>query len=254
MIKIRRLGSGIAVAVIAVMQTVSLFVVIPGLFGPLVDTSGISIPTNMAAADLLPSEVAGESFASGSVVTETLYTVVCTSYFVTEVADEDIEDIKFQVEYTRALYDGVVLHAFKAPSIDYRWESEGVLYTLLNDCDWYGCASIFPKNYWTDGDSWFTAKKEGRSAFFFRSGAWVFGVDAENYLARNRFARDLIQHLNGRELRGMTMLAEPGYIVSIIGLIAVILGTSITWGRFLGYISGTAIHSISLNSHRRREP
>ena len=104
MIKIRRFSPSIAVAVMVVMQTASMFVVIPGLFGPLVNISGINIPTNMAAADLLPSEVAGELLASGSIDTETLYQIVCFHNLVAEVADEDIENIKFQVEYTRAQY------------------------------------------------------------------------------------------------------------------------------------------------------
>ena len=209
----------------------------------------------MAAADLLPSEVAGEPLASGSIVTETLYTV-CTSTLVAEVP-EDSSGVP--VEYTRAQYNGgIVIHAFKLIRDDAGpWQSWGVLRALLWDDDWYGGASSFPKaSYEADLDNRFTARKGGRSVFFFSSGVWVFGVDAENYLARNRFARDLIQHLNAPAPLGMVMVAERGYIVPIIVLIAVIMGTSIIWGRLLGKvvedISGKVKASVSLNSHRRR--
>ena len=252
MIKIRRFSPSIAVAVMVVMQTVSMFVVIPGLIGPLVNISGINIPTNMAAADLLPSEVAGELLASGSIDTETLYQIVCFHNLVAEVADEDIENIKFQVEYTRAQYKGIVLHVFKVPPNDYSLQTRGVLQTLLQDCDWYGCASYFPKEPYNYVDSWFTTTKGGRSAYFFRSGVWIFGVDAENYLTRNRFARDLIQQFNGRTPQSIAIFSELGYIMPImVVLIAVILGTSRTWGWLLGRISEKWIDSINLKLHRR---
>jgi hypothetical protein len=229
-----------------------MFVVTPGLFGPLVDVSGINIPTNMTAADLLPSEVAGEPLTSGSIDTETLYQIVCFHNLVAEVADEDIENVKFQVEYTRAQYKGSVLHVFKVPPSDYSYETRDVLQTLLRDCDWYGCASYFPKEQYHNVDSWFTTTKGGRSAYFFQSGVWILGVDAENYLARNRFARDLIQQFNGRTPQSMAMLTELGSIVPILVLIAVILGTSRSWGWLLGRISEKWIDSVKLKLTQER--
>jgi len=69
-------------------------------------------------------------------------------------------------------------------------DASDALKLILEDEDWYGGASSYTKT-----NDWFTASKGGRSIFFWRSGVWIFGVDAENDNTRNSVAEDFVQHL-----------------------------------------------------------
>jgi hypothetical protein len=200
MIKIRGFNLNPVIAMICVMVVIDGLLIANGpiLLGPLVNISGINTPNNMDLAVLLPSKVIGEQLDSGSIETEKLY-VVCGHFLSAEVAPEDIEKIKYNVEHTRAQYKGVVIHLFKASW----WDTQTILYILSHvgtkddislDVDWYGAAlSSFG---WVDR---VTLTKADRSVFFWRSGEWVFGVDAENYEIRNDAAIDLFQHLKSLE-------------------------------------------------------
>jgi hypothetical protein len=195
-IKIRGFNLNPIIAVISVLVVMDVLFVsnAPILLGPLINISEINTPTNMDLAVLLPSKIIGQQLDSGSIETENLY-VVCGHFLSAEVAPEDIEKIKYNVEHTRARYEGVVIHLFKASW----WDTETILYILSHvgtddgirlDVDWYGGAlSAFG---WGDR---VTLTNGDRSAFFWRSGEWVFGVDAENFKIRNDAVRDLIQHL-----------------------------------------------------------
>jgi hypothetical protein len=199
-IKIRGFNLNPVVAMICVMVVIDGLLIANGpiLLGPLVNISEINTPTNIDLAGLLPSKVNGEQLDSGSIETEKLY-VVCGHFLSAEVAPEDIDKIKYNVEHTRAQYEGVVIHLFKASW----WDTQTILYILSHvgtkddislDVDWYGAAlSSFG---WVDR---VTLTKGDRSAFFWRSGEWIFGVDAENHEIRNDAAIDLFQHLKSLE-------------------------------------------------------
>ena len=163
----------VVIAVIAIMVVALL--VLPGLFTPPADISGINPSTTMSTDELLPSTLADKDLTAGSV--DTVNATVTT------------DTRSFDVEHTSAGYNGVTVHIIKAQSES---DASDTLDVLLDDDDWYGGASSH-----TQTNDWFTASKGGRSAFFWRSGRWVFGVDAENDNTRNGVANDLVQHLKG---------------------------------------------------------
>jgi len=163
----------VAIVIIAIIAVVLL--VLPGLFTPPVDISGINPATTMTTDELLPSALAGKQLTEGSVDTGN--------------ATVTTDGTNFEVEHTSAEYNGVTVHIIKTKSES---DASGTLDVLLDDDRWYGGASSHTKT-----NDWFTASKGGRSAFFWRSGIWVFGVDAENDSTRNDVANDLVQHLKG---------------------------------------------------------
>lgn len=74
--------------------------------------------------------------------------------------------------------------------------------------NWYRLDSVVTKAEDSVGVVWFTTKgetgggmfnldhsKEERSAFWWRSGVWIFGVDAQNDTILDQAAKELIQHL-----------------------------------------------------------
>jgi hypothetical protein len=162
-----------AVIIIVVVMVVAAVVILPGLFKPPVDISGISLSTDMTGSTLLASTLAGKQLDQGSVGT--------SNEQVTTGARD------FEVAHTTADYDGVSVHVIKA---QFTSDASDVLDVLLSDDDWYGSASASTKT-----NDWFTASKGGRSVFFWRSDVWVFGIDAENDTVRNNAASDLVQHL-----------------------------------------------------------
>jgi len=161
----------VAIVIIAIIAVV--LVVLPGLFTAPVDISGINPATTMTTDELLPSALADKQLTEGSV--DTVNVTVTTA------------SRNFEVEHTSAEYNGVTVHIIKTKSES---DASDTLDVLLDD--WYGSASSHTKT-----NDWFTASKGGRSAFFWRSGVWVFGVDAENDSTRNAAANDLVQHLKG---------------------------------------------------------
>ena len=162
-----------AVIIIVVVIVVAAVVILPGLFKPPVDISGIDLSTDMTSSTLLASTLAGKQLDQGSVSTSN------------EQVTTDARD--FEVTHTTAEYDGVTVHIIKA---QFSSDTADVLDVLINDDGWYGSASASTKT-----NDWFTASKGGRSAFFWISGVWVFGIDAESDTVRNNAASDLAQHL-----------------------------------------------------------
>lgn len=161
----------VAIVIIAIIALVLL--VLPGLFTPPVDISGINPATTMTTDELLPSALADKQLGNVDTANKTVTT----------------DSRNFEVEHTSAEYNGVTVHIIKTKSES---DASDTLDVLLDDGDWYGSASSHTKT-----NDWFTASKGGRSAFFWRSGIWVFGVDAENDSTRNDVANDLVQHLKG---------------------------------------------------------
>lgn len=159
----------VAIVIIAIIAVV--LVVLPGLFTPPVDISGINPATTMTTDELLPSALADKQLGNVDTVNVTVTTA----------------SRNFEVEHTSAEYNGVTVHIIKTKSES---DASDTLDVLLDD--WYGSASSHTKT-----NDWFTASKGGRSAFFWRSGVWVFGVDAGNDSTRNDVANGLVQHLKG---------------------------------------------------------
>jgi hypothetical protein len=161
------------VVVVVVAIIVVAVVILPGLFTPPVDISGINPSTNIAGSALLPATLAGKQLDQES---------VDTSDFSVSTFSRDFVTI-----HTTAQYEGVTVHIFKAQSTS---DGSDLLGGLFSDDGWYGGASSSVKT-----NDWFTVSKAGRSAFVWRSSSWVFGVDAENDAVRNSAARDLVQYL-----------------------------------------------------------
>jgi len=162
-----------AVVIVVIAIAVAALVILPGLLRAPVDISGVNPSTTLTTEALLPSAVAGAQLVNGSVYNETL--------------TADTGTRTFELEHTRAEYNGIFLHVLKAQSTS---DASDALRLILEDENWYGGASSYTKT-----NDWFTASKGGSSIFFWRSGIWIFGVDAENDTARNSAANDFVQHL-----------------------------------------------------------
>jgi len=87
----------VVVAVIAIM--VVALVVLPGLFTPPADISGINPSTSLATDELLPSTLADKDLTAGSV--DTVNATVTT------------DTRSFEVEHTSAEYNGVTVHIIR---------------------------------------------------------------------------------------------------------------------------------------------
>jgi hypothetical protein len=162
-----------AVVVVVIAVIVVAVLVLPGIFTAPVDISGINLATARTTDELLPMTLADKNLIAGSNITED------------EVVTGDT--LSFHVTRTSAQYNGVRVYIIKAPSASDASETLGVLF---DDDAWYGGASSSVKT-----NDWFTASKGGRTAFFWKSDIWVFGIDAENDTIRNNAAKDLVQYL-----------------------------------------------------------
>lgn len=163
--------ASIVVAIVAI--AVVAFVVLSSLFAPPVDISGINLSATSSSYELLPLVVAGKHLDEGS------------SFTVPLAVDTGIRT--FEVERTRATYDGTFVHVFKADSTS---DASDTLAVLVADVNWFGDASSY-----TQTSDWFTANKDDRSAFFWQSGTLMFGIDAVDENTRNNAAEDLVQYL-----------------------------------------------------------
>jgi hypothetical protein len=161
----------VAVIVVAVIIGIVAFVFLSGIFNPPVDISGINIATTRTNNELLPSTVAGLQLGS-NITEDELFTSDSNS---------------FDVTHTTAQYGDLTVHIYKT---QYSSDASDALTVLLSDESLYGGASSSVKT-----NDWFTANKGGRSVFFWKSGVWVFGIDAENDTIRNTVANDFVQYL-----------------------------------------------------------
>ena len=162
----------VAIVVIAIAAVIVL-VILPGLFTPPVDISGTNPSTTLTPQELLPTTILGNSTVPDTFLNQTL--------------DIYTDTTTFEVEYARIEYDGIIIRIFKAQSTS---QASDTLRLILEDEDWFGGASSYVQT-----NDWFTAIKEGRSVFFWRTNTWIFGVDAENDTIRNNAANELVQHL-----------------------------------------------------------
>jgi len=164
----------IAVVVVAVVIVIAAVVVIlPSLFAPPVDFSGINLATTRTTDELLPMTLADQSMVADSNDTRTQTVTSGTS--------------SFSITHTSAMYGEATVHIIKTQSAS---EASDTLGVVFEDDAWYGGASSSTKT-----NDWFTASKGGSTAFFWRSGIWVFGIEAPNDNLRNDVAQDLVQYL-----------------------------------------------------------
>ena len=160
----------LVIVVIAVVTVVIGIFVLPSLFPP-VDISGVNPRATMTTAELVPTKLAGNPLV-GTAQTGDLQVT------------SDIRS--FIVEHTLALYDGITINIIKADDQSDALDALDVIYE-----DEYGSGS----GTRTQTTNWFKADIDGRSAFFWRSGVWVFGVEAGDSDTRKQAAEHLVAHL-----------------------------------------------------------
>jgi len=154
----------IAAVIVVAMIIVAAVCFLLGAFKPPVDISGVSPSSDLTTAQLVPSTLIG--------------TQLMDNYTGIEYLDGT------PIGYTTAQYDGVIVSIYKAPS---HADASGTLNALYDE---YEYATSRTKT-----SDWFTAEGTGYSVFYWKSGIWLFGVEAENSNTRNQAATELVQHL-----------------------------------------------------------
>jgi len=96
------------------------------------------------------------------------------------------DGFEFTVTQTSAEYDGIMLHILKAGTELDASRALDILYD--------GYTSTGTKTKTSD---WFTFEGGGTSVFFWKSGRWVFGVEAGDSETRNQAATELVQEFRG---------------------------------------------------------
>jgi len=162
----------VIVIIAAVVVAVGIFL-LPGLFAPPVDISGVNPPTTMTTEELLPMELAGNQLLIETIQTGDAQVTTGTRSFL--------------VEHTLALYDGITINIIKA---DDKSDASDALEDIYEDEYESGSGTR------TKTTNWFKCDIDGKCVFFWRSGVWVFGVEAGDGTTRQQAAEDFVQHLN----------------------------------------------------------
>lgn len=168
----KKLVIALVIVVVAVVAVVVGIFVLPDLFTPPVDISGVNPPATMTTEELLPTELAGNQLLTGTIQTSD--------------AQVTIDTTSFLVDHTLALYDGITVNIIKADDKSDASDALDVIYE-----DNYGSGS----GTRTKTTNWFKCDVDGKCAFFWRSGIWVFGVEAGDNDTRKQVAEDFVQHL-----------------------------------------------------------
>lgn len=162
------IGLGIAIVLAA---TATILMILPSLASPPVDISGINIQGNLSTADLLPTELA--YFKVNETQLQTGYGTVGTGD-------------PFYIEQSFAPYDGMLAFVVRP---DYEKYTSDILEI------WYsGNYGSFPGSR-TRAQTWFTVDSERLYAFFWRSGRYVFGIQAVDPDTRQQASEDFAQFL-----------------------------------------------------------
>jgi len=163
---------GLIVAVVVVVVIVAAVLLLGSLKSP-VDTSGVNPHTTWETEELLPAELAANQLDAGSVDTGL--------YEITIMGDR-----VFYMDYTEATYDGITTILIKADSIKDASDALEVIYE-----DAYGSGS----GTRTKTTDWFQCDIGGVHTFYWRSGKWLFGVEAGDSDTMTQAAEDLVEHL-----------------------------------------------------------
>ena len=151
---------------------VGVYLLLGSAFRPPVDASGINLSPALTTEEVLVAQLVNKPLNE-----ETVYTRQ-------RVGTTD--GVEFTVTQTSAEYDGVVVHIVKAGT----------------ELDASRALDIFYDGYTGTGtktktSDWFTFEGGGTSVFFWKSGRWVFGVEAGNSETRNQAATELVESLRG---------------------------------------------------------
>jgi hypothetical protein len=159
--------AGIIVAAVAVGAYF-----ISGAFKPPVDTSGINLSPTLTTEEVLPAQLINKPLDE-----ESAYTRDRSGTY---------DGVEFTVTQTSVEYDGIIVHAVRAGT----------------ELDASRTLNIFYDGYTGSGSKtktsdWFTFEGSGTSVFFWKSGRWVFGIEADDSTTRNQAAAELVQELRG---------------------------------------------------------
>ena len=162
---------GVIVVVVGALG-VGAYFLLSSAFRPPVDASGINLSSTLTTEEVLPAQLISKPLGEESVYTRQ------------RVGTTD--GVEFTVTQTSAEYDGIMLHIVKAGT----------------ELDASRALDIFYDGYTGTGtktktSDWFTFEGGGTGVFFWKSGRWVFGVEAGNSETRNQAATGLVQELRG---------------------------------------------------------
>jgi len=151
---------------------VGVYFLLGSAFRPPVDASGTNLSPTLTTEEVLLAQLVNKPLNE-----ETVYTRQ-------RVGTTD--GVEFTVTQTSAEYDGIVVHVVKAGT----------------ELDASRALDIFYDGYTGTGtktktSDWFTFEGGGTSVFFWKSGRWVFGVEAGNSEKRNQAATELVESLRG---------------------------------------------------------
>jgi hypothetical protein len=151
---------------------VGMYFFLSSAFRPPVDASGINLLPTLTTEEVLPAQLINNPLNE-----ETVYTRQ-------RVGSTD--GFEFTVTQTSAEYDGIMLHVLKAGTELDASRALDILYD--------GYTGTGSK---TKTSGWFTFEGGGTSVFFWKSGRWVFGVEAGDSETRNQASTELVQEFRG---------------------------------------------------------
>jgi hypothetical protein len=151
---------------------VGMYFFLSSAFRPPVDASGINLSSTLTTEEVLPAQLINNPLNE-----ETVYTRQ-------RVGSTD--GFEFTVTQTSAEYDGIMLHVLKAGTELDASRALDILYD--------GYTGTGTKTKTSD---WFTFEGGGTSVFFWKSGRWVFGVEAGDSETRNQASTELVQEFRG---------------------------------------------------------
>ncbi len=159
--------AGVIIAVVVI----GAYFFLSGAFKPPVDTSGISLSSTLTTEEVLPAQLVNEPLDEESAYTRE--------------RSGTVDSVDFTVTQTSVEYDGITVHIVKAETESDASRALDVL------CDGYSGGTKIQTS------DWFTFEGGGTSVFFWKSGNWVFGVEAGDSTTRNQAATELVQELRG---------------------------------------------------------
>ena len=160
------------VGVIVVVVVIGAYFLLSGIFKPPIDTSGINLSHTLTTEEVLSAQLANRPLDE-----ETVYT---------RQRIGTIDGAEFTITQTSAEYDGIIVHIVKAGT----------------ELDASRTLDIFYDGYTGTGtktktSDWFTFEGSGTSVFFWKTGRWVFGIEASDSTTRDQAATELVQELRG---------------------------------------------------------
>ena len=164
---------GVIVVVVGALG-VGAYFFLSSAFRPPVDASGINLSPTLTTEEVLPAQLINKPLDEESVYTRQRAGTT--------------DGVEFTVTQTSAEYDGITVHIVKVGT----------------ELDASRALDVFYDGYTGTGTKtktldWFIFEGGGTSVFFWKSGRWVFGVEAGNSETRNQAATELVGTL--RELR-----------------------------------------------------